>query len=744
MGIYLVGVIMIVIRLIFLCLSFFMHAMHASEITQTQEAPVKLLIIDTAGQQEYYYRNMILLAQSVGFNVEFKNFYQIISDDDHKDLISKYDAVFFLTSLDLLKNLKSDLSRKFIQILESFASARNKLIGFLVPSTPRYNDMLFKITVAIAETIGTFKDKQGVVQKNALLRQPLYTFLRYMLQGDAQKGAMYGTTLINQGQSSMPAILDEFGQPFTNHVDNQTQEVIATLLPIKQDFSPIIQKTLPSGMYIKNRKLNNIYFISKVSEFNFADVAENFFKTPLHLNQRQELLMVAQQMLVELYNAYTTGAMQLDAQVTRPPLPKKLTLSFMKQEKRRADAQIKNNIKNNPLYDWIIKQGISCAWEEPNDYFLHEDYGLSERTQNADEIESLKEQALEQGIKFLYDARINVAWFEFNPELYLCPHGKNKGQKKQFIDRVTKIAIALKQQFSSDDRPLPQIFMGTDITSNYRTHIANEEFHPVHQAAQDVFNNTYSKIPSPLDFKHFWQPELTEIFDIFYSTFGKVLPITGVFLDFEMYHAQDQASGYSDMMDFSTISWELYSKTDKNAQGLGSVPERVAYLTKNKGFKKYFKTLEHEAHLLGHTIKKHLQKIMPNVVIGAYAMTLPHSWFYRGMFAGLGSKESPLILATFNTDVYSHYRWLLEHDIHVIHGAPIMLSKIQTTKDLSLISELLQYHYFVWYLRPSRMVYDKTKLKNIWFGSEMSPLNKDTLATGIAIRNDSQRIVHEK
>ena len=88
-------------------------------------------------------------------------------------------------------------------------------------------------------------------------------------------------------------------------------------------------------------------------------------------------------------------------------------------------------------------------------------------------------------------------------------------------------------------------------------------------------------------------------------------------------------------------------------------------------------------------------------------MTLPSSWFYRGIMAGLSSKEEPLILATFNTDFYSHHQWLVRNDLHFIHGAPILLSKLQAQEKFCIVPELLKYHYFAWYLRPSRMVYDQ-------------------------------------
>lgn len=710
-------------RIAIVCVCFVVGSNYAANpVSQTQLKPVKLLIIDTAGQQEYYYRNVILLAQSVGFQVTYKNFYDIISNDSILD----YDALFFFTSIDLLKNLKHDLGQKFIKILEHLGRSRNKLIGFFAPATPRYSEMLFTINAALLDTIGVFNDEQRV----ALIKPAAHSFLRHMLQGDAQKGKMYGTTLlrqdyegqalINKEQNSSPTAMN-----FKPIIDEQTNEVIAALMPIAQDFSDVIKKTLPAGMYIKNNTRNTIYFLSKVSEFNFADIAENFFKTPFHLPQRNELLMVAQQMLFELHTAFVNQGMPINIEQSRPALPEILTLEFIGKEKKRAESNINELLNNNPLYDWIAKQGITCAWEEPGDYWLYEDPTIEQRKkEDRQAVGDLQALALESGIKLIYDAQINLVWFEFNPELYLSEHGLRKDKKDEFINRVSSIAAAIAKQFKNSDRPFPKIFIGTDITSNFRSH-------PVSQPAVDVFDHTYSKIASPLDFKQFWKPELIDIFNIFYTTFNKQLPITGIFLDFEMYHAQDQTGAYTDLMDFSTTSWQLYCmhNGDNESQALETVSERVAYLIKHKAFNDYFSILQRQAMKLGQSIKKHLRSIMPEVIIGAYAMTLPSSWFYRGIMAGLSSQKEPLILATFNTDFYSHYQWLIDNNMHFIHGAPILLSKLQTQENFCIVPELLKYHYFAWYLRPSRMVYPQKE--GNWWSSEASPLDADTLAKGI-------------
>lgn len=695
--------------------------MHGNKESTTK--PLRLLIIDTDGSREYYYRNVILMANSVGFTTDYYSLYDILEDKQ----ISSYDAVFLLMSLNWLKNIKSDIGQKFIKILEDFSKQSGKLIGIFAPGTSRFNPLLLQLVASFCETMGIFRDESGIIDPNTPLRAILHSFLQNILQPDGNKGSLFGTTLINEQTHAMPAITDHTGKKFETTTDEKTGETVAALLPTNKNFSPLTQKTFPIGLYVKNPATNNTFFISKTSEFTFADLAENFFRSPIHIEQRTELLQAVQQTLWELYIAYKNNYMPAKLTAIRPPLPRELTVEFIEQEKSRVEQQMNKLMAMSEHYAWIADEGISCGWLEPRDYYLYEDGGELQKLEkdNPEEVQALKAVALQQGVEFIYNADLNLLWFEFNPETYLGINGRYKEQKESFIKKTRELAQAIKEIFDKKDKPFPKIFMGTDITTNYGVH-------PVPCAVVDVFGHTYSKVPCPLDFKHFWEPEVIDVFDAFYATFNDILPLAGVFLDFEMYHAQDQAGSYSDQMDFSDNAWQIYcAATGKTeASKLNSVAEKVAYLSQNSLFKEYFATLEQEAYALGKRIKDHIRSVNPKILIGAYAPCLPRSWFELGIMGGLSSQTEPLILTTFNTDFYSHYQWLANNKLYAIHGAPILLSKIQSTTDFTLIPELLRYHYFVWYLRPSRMIYKQKN--NRWWSSEASPLDPETLAEGIS------------
>jgi len=212
-----------------------------------------------------------------------------------------------------------------------------------------------------------------------------------------------------------------------------------------------------------------------------------------------------------------------------------------------------------------------------------------------------------------------------------------------------------------------------------------------------------------------------------------------------MYHAQTQANSFTDLFDFSDYAWQIYCEHTSNpaAAAYPSVAHRVAYLAKEKKFTQYFKILERHAEIIGTKLKNSFRKTNPQLLIAAYAPTLPDSWFYRGLLRGLSSPQEPVIYATFNTDYYSHHAWLIANNIHLLHGSVIMLSKFNTKNSFDIIPYTKSHHYFAWYNHPSRMVYGYSQPEldhDNWWGIEASPFAASEVARGIT--NASQINTH--
>ncbi|MFT6765807.1 MAG: hypothetical protein ACJAZS_000701 [Alteromonas naphthalenivorans] len=105
--------------------------------------------------------------------------------------------------------------------------------------------------------------------------------------------------------------------------------------------------------------------------------------------------------------------------------------------------------------------------------------------------------------------------------------------------------------------------------------------------------------------------------------------------------------------------------------------------------------------------------------MGAYLPSLLDCWFYRGLFAGLGTTQEPLILATFNLNYYGHTKWLHKHAIHAVHLPVIMLSHITENNQPNI--ELSDYHDGIWINRFSRLF--QPCRKSDWYSLECTSHN---------------------
>ncbi len=644
---------------------------------------LSLIIVDTNGKDRHQFRNLELLCQSVGFKTHYKNIYDILEEPN----FNNYDAAFFLCSHDILANPNHPISQTCFDALRSFAQQPNKSIGFILPARPRYSN-------AMHQRVMTILSSMNLVAGNKVLEAIANPFVAHFLQSDVQHADLFGTTLLNP-KPNTAAI------PKTNELvatmarAQQEKDVLAQHTPINTEkISFRAQATLPLGVMLHNQESNTIILLSKLSLLSFAELDENFIKNPYDLAIRQELLAAAQQTLLEFFQAAHAHSLKNIEGSNRPALPKELILAYMRHKKEHA----RSAMHLDKRYDWT-RNGITCAWLDPYDF------GDSDR-----------------GIKMLYDAHFNLLWFELLPDWYLSDHGRKKDERESYIAHIKKLFAAFITYSRKQKKELPKVFLGLNLTSNFFNH-------PVAHPVVDLFGKTYLKIPSPFDIDNFWKPETLDIFDTFLETFKEV-PVDGVFFDFEMYHAQDQASSFTDLMDFSDFTWQRYMQKNKKAPLARSLDEKIDYLKSQKLFDNYFRVLSQDAADIGAMLKKHMRAKLPNAIFAAYAPTLPNSWFYRGITRGLSSKKEPLLFATFNTDYFSHYDWLQKQHIYLLHASVVMLSKLTSAKDFNIVDNVKKYHDFVWYNRPSRMIpsFTAEERNKQWWGIESSPLPTEEFA----------------
>jgi hypothetical protein len=681
---------------------------HLKATAHPKHNGLRLLILDTDGKKQYNYRNLIALASNAGFSPSYKSLYDFLESPTVNP--ADYDALFLIMGVSFLKNIHSEQVKKVLSALQEFSIKPHAIVGLVLPPIV-WSESAENAVLAIARYLGLFNNMFREIDLVSPAFSVVEHYLKVALQRDSYNGYVYGTSLLPAKRSVVPeSFMPASYKPFEELImQKNASGLIAKVLPSnKAGFSPTALATLPRSLVIHNPETTTLYFMSKSSEFLFADIEESFLRSPQHLELRDELLEAAQQNLAEFYAICKAQSIIATDQTKRPALPITMQHTYIAAQKKAKNEQIIKAMAPKK-YAWIKQQGVSCAWltgTHDNDFF--------------GDI-----NALGNGINFLYNAQFNLLWFEFNPEWYMLADGTRYKQQKEYLDKIEQIAAALKKKFNDHGKPIPKIFVGSDITSNYASK-------KVHAAVTDLYGNTYSKIPCPLDYDNFWKIELIDSLDAFIKAVQKSLPIDGIFLDLEMYHAQDQISHYTDLMDYSDFAWNIFcSKTGRaDLASITTTQDRVDALAQNQLLNTYIQILSTEMVAVAQKIKAALRSLVPNAMIAAYAMTLPASWFYRSITQGLSSADDPLIFVTFNTDYFSHHQWLVQNNIHLFHGTVVMLSKLQKKTDCALISELLKYHSFIWYNRPSRKAIPHDD--KIWWALESTPLDNDELARGIS------------
>lgn len=649
----------------------------------------RMLIIDTGNNDPHIYRNFMLLADAAGFKAEAKPFYQLspASLDHYNSILLNLDGSFLVATAKELatkQTIESPLLKHIFSLIAALSKRSNSTIGIMVP-VPN------KKSVAILSLIKQILAKLGLNAKNKEIALLLDNALNHLMHSDASKSYGYDTALLYKKDQHNTAQPKQF-EPLM-----QAEKLLATSLPRNQHFlekAPELTPLYPLGFYFKNQQTGNHFFITSQNYVHVTDINEPFMLNPVDSNIRKALLKGQLSMLNELYTIQNKS-------VTRkhPSIPYVLTDAFSAEKKKQTQQQRKNSLASS--YNWITCEGIACGWMHLDPFYGKE--------------ETAAEHILQSGQ--------NMLWLQLRPEWYLSDNCcKTEDEKRQFFQHITDFTTALNKKAQELNKKAPHIFVGMELSGNFAVK-------PVNEAPTTAYGTNYSKIPAPLDFKHYWKKELVEVFDRFHThwqqSLGSGLPLAGVFLDFEMYHAQDQTGQYSSLMDFSDLSWHLYNKKINNTAlaKLKTTNERINYLLQSNQLTNYFSFLEQEARKLGKTIKDHLHQTLPEGIIAAYNINLPHSWFYKGILAGLSSPQQPLILATFNNDYYTHYDWLTKNNIHLLHLPVVLFSKLRNKSDFNLINRLSAQHDGVWFNRYSWLEQPKSADGSFDYGVESSPLS---------------------
>jgi hypothetical protein len=655
--------------------------------TISSASPKKLLLIETNNNPLYNYKSLKQLTEQAGFETACVHFYNM------PEQLDQYDAIFLLMSNYFFEHtFKANFFTNVInQLIKYDAINKQKIVGLVFPRDT--NDKNFASVTRLLAKWDLYHYSHGNSIKfffwslqnhtQVATQQFITNFLRTFVQPSYLRSTAYNTALYYKNMVRQEKIL-----PITFTPTSQ-----AYTLPTQ-----LASQFTPMGLVIDQGDTK--FFISKMSWLDINEINEDFRVNPIEQNMKYEFISTAQATLCELHRLLEPNK-NISCNI-----PHKSSSDPSLEEKKKHQA-LRHNAMNQ-RYAWADHSAINAGWLEIEAY-----------TKNA--------KSLYDGVASILDARLNLLWMSLNPEQFLSPLVKGKEKETAyFLRNVSIFTQKLKQQCADQQQQIPHIFVGFDITTNYRRK-------PVKNTVVDIMGKELNKIPAPLDWDHFWKPEFLQPFNSFIeyweNGYGNGLPIAGIFLDLEMYHAQNQASEYTNMMDFGDHSWQLYCKKYPEGKKFKTAKQRVNYLLMNHKISEYYAYLQQKAYELGKKIRENIRTRLPETMIGVYTMTLPHSWFSLGFLAGLSTPQDPIILATFNNDAYSHFDYLLQNGIYSFHIPVILLSKLRSTEDFSLINQLRTYHDGVWFNRFSRLV---EKLEpDSWWQLEASPLERDIVAKGI-------------
>jgi hypothetical protein len=643
------------------------------------KANQKILFVDTSNNLKYQNRTLQTLTKSVGFETDFTN----ICDFQNKNL-DPYDGIFLLVDYLFLLNLESSVSQYFISKIKEFKNLENKFLFIGLPKIRTFPEILIENSLDL------------MIQLSAINEDDVESFvfpLNVLLRPNSYRSFLYDTALIVKRDIEKDQKLKNIKK-----INNQL-----LMLPIKYKSSRL-KNIYPIGIYKDN------LFITKISLFSIADLDEDFTLVPTDLALRDKFLSNLHETLFELKLLLDGKNLQEISKAKKPNLPYELTSNFIVEQKNKAKKKLNFVDKK---YKWIEEEKVSCGWT----YI---------------DLDCTKEE-LEREIDLIEKSGLNLLWLELNPELYLGEDGIKKELKGRFLSNLSLYTKILKEKYEKSNKELPKLFVGVELTGNFAKKIVGNPL-------VDFYGKEYDKIPSPFDYNNFWKTQLLEPLAKFldeWKLIGNGLPISGVFLDFEMYHATDQLASFIDMSDFSDIAWNIYcQKIGKKFIPI-SYENRGEYLFNNNELKNYFEVLGRVLKVIGFQIRKFIQNNISDGMIAVYYPVLLDSWIYKNLFSGLSSIKDPIILATFNNDFYSHFEWLKNQKIYAYHIPVIMLSKFRNKKDFNIISTFRNTNDGVWYNRFFWLKFGFNKEPDFWAKLEQTKMDSDLVAK--EIRNYSKK-----
>ncbi|MCF7899805.1 hypothetical protein K9L05_04140 [Candidatus Babeliales bacterium] len=655
---------------------------------------LNLAIFDSAtlsNSEKYKYHPFIDIAQSVGFNVDYKAIADFMGAENLQDLdLDQYHAAIFVISSEFFRNFiewvgskddtkKSAITNRFLDIIEVFGQKKGKLTCLAFAPGLRVDDLMgfFSGSVGLQRIkMGgqeTFTIKNFDINKipDLALRKNLQENLRMLFININNflnlpliaRSYNYATTLMpaHTPRQLMP------GVSIQTVLDNLANYRFA--LPIKKNTYDIpIKNTFPYGIYWHNPIKSNSMLVTDSSLLTFSGIAENFRTCPMNFRLRKQMLDATQEMLWELYVLLNPDQDQnlierldfINGNI-RPAMPE-IVQNYGENFSEQERESFNNNLRKIGWTEIGFFNDIATETEE-------------QKIERQNQRNSFIDYVLRSGIDAL--------WVDFNPNIYYSPRAIDGFQEKrdQLWTRIRNFTKQLSNTAQAREQRIPKILVGFEIANNYR----GEKMPSI--SAQDIYGHKYPSVPSPFDEQDFWHKEIIESLQRFLGIWNdpensNEVPISGVVLDLEMYYRKPGDPGAF----FSTMGFEKEITPEW--------PENLA---------EHYNFLQEKAENIGRMLKENIMSLIPDCYIVCYALNMTVDGFYKGFYKGLSSPEKPIQLLTFNSEFKTYKNWLNRNNIFINHSSVLMLSKIVSRSSFSLVGDILRRNSGIWFNKFHRL-----------------------------------------
>lgn len=691
---------------------------------------LRLALFDTVGKERWVYRPFIKLAQSAGFSVTYLSVDKIMDFTCNQLQLPSYDGALFIVGSEFFGGFeKSEVCKKVFDIIASYSSLKNRLLGLILPAAHVENPQKTNVIGAYSP----FFKAMGLPIASSSQGKTLVPWTVFGNQrapktdsGNTQSflntANLFLTTPVERRSIAYDTTLNPPHHGFIWDCESMQKRLIQEnsnvyLLPIRNTCSQEIKNTLPYGIYWKNPLSTNHFVLLSPTVLSCAGISESFHFCPINSALKKEILIMLQRTLCELKMlmtkksaSYSATAQLLKNQIIPVPFPKAL---------QNFGKPLKSHMRHSAKTAWME---LAAFYEDdmPADWSKEQrEKALHNKNRQQDDL-----------IHYIFQAQLDALWISITPNIYYSPIAKMTKKddaaatqllEKKFLNSLSLFTTKLKQASSALSAPIPKIIIGFEIANNLYGQNTPKNF------ALDLFGNNYQDLPAPLE-QSFWEQEIKIPLEVFLKKWqdqrvSNGVPISGVMLDLEMY-CRKKTGTFLTTMGFDEKTFDkFYSEQHSVPVKPVVIHDRVRYLMQYHLTKKYFQFLEQQAQSLGSSLKDFFLKKIPDCQIMCYTPNILSNWFYKGFCKGLTrGEQSPLHLLTFNSEFKVHQKWFKKNGIPVNHAQVLLLSKLKKSDDYKMVQEILQTHHGVWYNRFSRLVerYDAQS----WTSVEQSSMDE--------------------